>query len=89
MSRLYLSTQNGTTDTDEVLDVEDALNNTFVLVGRSSGDWDGANAGSADMAAMKLDIDGNLLWKWQVGALRQNSNRPAALEVSDRVAQNE
>ncbi|CAN0472667.1 unnamed protein product, partial [Laminaria digitata] len=68
MSRLYLSAQDGTTEDDKVYDVEDALNNTFVLVGNSFGDWDGASAGSADMTAIKLDIDGNLLWKWQVGA---------------------
>lgn len=37
-----------------------------VLAGSTNGDWNAANAGDDDFAACKLDVDGTLLWKWQV-----------------------
>lgn len=36
-----------------------------VLAGTTWGDWNGTNKGDSDFAACKLDINGNLLWKWQ------------------------
>lgn len=38
---------------------------SVVLAGSTSGDWQGNNLGKSDFAAVKLDADGNLLWKWQ------------------------
>lgn len=42
---------------------------SVVLGGMTKGDWDGVNVGEGtqDMVAVRLDADGNLLWKWQVG----------------------
>lgn len=60
------SVQDGTNGNDKVLDVANGLNNTFVLVGTSFGNWNGTNAGRGDMVASKLDIHGDVLWKWQV-----------------------
>lgn len=37
-----------------------------VLAGYSSGNWNGFAPGQADWAAIKLDADGNELWRWQV-----------------------
>lgn len=41
-------------------------NSTAVLVGRTNESWGSPNAGGDDMVVVKLDIDGNLLWTWQV-----------------------
>lgn len=37
-----------------------------VLSGRCEGYWNTASAGALDFAAVKLDADGNELWRWQV-----------------------
>lgn len=42
---------------------------SVVLAGRTSGNWSGTNAGSVDMAAVKLDAEGDIVWKWQVNQL--------------------
>lgn len=60
------SAQDGTNETDVFSDAVNGLNDTFVIVGHSTGDWNGKNSGSGDMIATKLDIDGNVLWRWQV-----------------------
>ncbi|CAN0524899.1 unnamed protein product, partial [Scytosiphon promiscuus] len=35
---------------------------SVLLVGDTSGNWTGVNAGSFDFAAVKLDASGNELW---------------------------
>lgn len=39
---------------------------SVVVAGQTDGDWDIPNLGHGDMAAFKLDVDGTLLWRWQV-----------------------
>lgn len=37
-----------------------------VLVGRTDGDWEGANAGGTDVAVSKLSVDnGAAIWRYQ------------------------
>lgn len=46
-----------------------AVNGSVVMAGYTSGDWDGeVHAGGDDFAAVKLDADGNEVWRWQVGS---------------------
>ena len=58
--------QDGTDDYDFVRTAVATINGTFVLAGSTSGDWNGSNVGDRDFAALKLDADGNVIWKWQV-----------------------
>ena len=58
--------QDGTADNDYANTAVATINGTFVLAGITYGDWNGANAGDRDFAALKLDADGNVIWKWQV-----------------------
>lgn len=39
-----------------------------MLVGSTSGDWDGENAGFTDYAAVNIDTDGKEVWRWQASA---------------------
>lgn len=39
---------------------------SIVLAGYTSGAWADTNKGPNDFAAIKLDSDGNEIWKWQV-----------------------
>ena len=46
---------------------------SMVVVGRTDGDWDGVNAGSTDdvigtddCIAVRLDADGEEIWRYQV-----------------------
>lgn len=64
---LCLVEQDGTSSTDR----PDAIaavgtDGSIVLAGWTSGDWDAANEGDGDFAAVKLDADGVQLWTWQV-----------------------
>lgn len=37
-----------------------------LFAGTTFGDWVQVSVGSWDFAAMKMDVDGNVLWTWQV-----------------------
>lgn len=37
-----------------------------MISGYTEGDLSGTNAGETDFVAVKLDPDGNVLWRWQV-----------------------
>ena len=37
-----------------------------MLVGRTRGDFVGTDQGLNDFAAVELDINGTVLWRWQV-----------------------
>ncbi len=39
---------------------------SVVLVGATTGAWDGVMTGISDFAAVALDEDGLELWRWQV-----------------------
>lgn len=72
--------QYGTSGSDKIRDAANGLNNTFVAVGISFGNWSGTNAGSGDMVATKLDINGDVLWKWQV-----RSRKPYTISKPDKL----
>ena len=38
----------------------------MVLAGQTDGSWNATSAGVSDWAAMKLDANGAVVWKWQV-----------------------
>ena len=42
---------------------------TTVFAGFTEGSWISANFGGKDFAASKLNVNGTLLWKWQVTAV--------------------
>lgn len=44
-----------------------AEDSSVVVSGYSRGSYGAVNAGSADFVAVKLDPNGTVLWKWQVG----------------------
>lgn len=78
------STQNGTSADGWWEDAANGLNNTFVVVGTSGGDWNGANAGGSDFIAAEMDTHGNVLWRWQVNSGETcTQNKPAMLKVSN------
>lgn len=59
--------QGGTTEDDTLTAVAvNQVDGSMVFAGKTDGDWGKENAGKSDFVAMKLDIDGNLLWRWQV-----------------------
>lgn len=65
----YRSTtlQNGTDDDDFLTAATMAADGSSVFFGGyTTGDWYGTNAGAEDFAALQLDADGTVLWKWQV-----------------------
>ena len=61
--------QNGTDEKEEIFAEVVGDDGSVVLAGHTYGNWtDGAHGGEedADFAAVKLDVDGNELWRWQV-----------------------
>lgn len=70
--RLFLSLpmleniQDGTAGVDNATDLALVEDGSAVLSGSTTGDWNVTNLGGTDFAALKLDADGELLWKWQV-----------------------
>lgn len=63
---IFVLEQGGTNDAEELNASVMVTDGSVVLAGWTLGNWDGTNAGSYDCAAVKLDVDGNVLWKWQV-----------------------
>ena len=66
--------QDGTDANEWWEDTANGLNSTFVVVGHSLGNWAGTKAGELgdmDFIAAKLDIHGNVLWRWQVNSGKQ------------------
>ena len=60
------SGQNGTLEDDHLEGVVLESTGTHVFYGITRGDWSGTNAGGYDWAALKVDAQGDILWKWQV-----------------------
>ena len=61
--------QNGTDEREEIRAAAVGEDGSVVLAGYSYGNWSGASAGdtrNADFVAVKLDVDGKELWRWQV-----------------------
>ena len=61
------STQIGGDATDSPLGVSVAPDGSVYVSGFTEGDFASANAGSADVFLLKLDADGNELWRQQFG----------------------
>lgn len=59
--------QGGTNGSDRLRAAVTGPDGSFILAGYTSGNWDGTNSGDEDFAALKLDADGTVRWKWQVG----------------------
>ena len=58
--------QDGTSDVDYIRTVVATGGGSTVLAGYTYGSWNGSNNGLDDFAAVKLDVDGTVEWKWQV-----------------------
>ena len=62
----FLFGQDGTEAFDSISAVVVGNDDSIVLAGYSCGNWSGISVGRADFAAVRLDADGNELWRWQV-----------------------
>lgn len=71
---LVLYGQDGTPELDCISAAVIGEDESVVLAGYSSGNWNGTVMGGADCTAVKLDADGKELWRWQVSN-RQHSSR--------------
>ena len=54
-------------DESRIVFVED--DESVVLIGHTHGLWSGKSYGDVDLAAVKLDVNGGELWRWQVTTL--------------------
>lgn len=45
-----------------------------ILGGHTYGDWSTTNAGWLDFMVVKLDVDGSVLWEWQVRMISIDRN---------------
>lgn len=52
--------------------------NSFVLAGFTTGGWNGdsSGSGSSDFAAVKIDVSGDVVWRFQVCARLRRSAEP-------------
>lgn len=80
VSRTYVSlsekqSQDGGDGFDRLNAVAMTEDGSCVLAGYTSGEWGGQhNLGGNDFAAVKLDANGIVLWRWQVPrSLHENS----------------
>ncbi|CAM9911095.1 unnamed protein product, partial [Sphacelaria rigidula] len=64
--------QGGSQSSDRLHAAAMGLDGSVILAGQTSGDWNGSNAGVTDFAALKLDADGVLQWRWQSGTTVQD-----------------
>ena len=67
--------QDGTTGNDVIYTAIATVDGSAVLAGYTAGLWNGTTNSSDDFAAVKLDSNGTVQWRWQVGEER-NSPRP-------------
>lgn len=58
--------QEGTTENDSISAAAAGDDGSVVLVGSTFGNWSATNKGDADYAAVKLDSDGDVMWRLQV-----------------------
>lgn len=67
-NRVYcaLVRKEGTSGDDLVYALAMMDDGSTILAGSTGGDWNGTNLGGQDFAASKLDVNGNLIWTWQV-----------------------
>lgn len=58
--------QSGTNEDEEINGVAAGSDGYVVLCGYTRGNWSGSNDGNWDLAAVKLNEDGQELWRLQV-----------------------
>lgn len=64
--------QEGSTESDFMKAAATFDDGAVVLAGYTSGDWHTRTNGGDDFAAIKLDTDGSVLWKWQVDGFKSH-----------------
>lgn len=58
--------QGGTPEFDGSRGIFPQDDESVVLIGNTGGVWSNASSGVVDIAAVKLDVNGQQLWRWQV-----------------------
>ena len=58
--------QEGSAEVDLLWGAATGDNGSVILVGTTYGNWSETNQGGGDFAAVKLDANGSVLWRWQV-----------------------
>lgn len=58
--------QEGSTVWDRVHGAAALSAGGVILAGYSKGNWSGMNKGLEDFTAVELDLNGTVLWRWQV-----------------------
>ncbi|CAN0213505.1 unnamed protein product [Ascophyllum nodosum] len=71
--------QGGTNSSDVWYGLSVSEDGSVVLAGQTDGSWNATSAGVSDWAAMKLDAEGTVVWKWQDGGAGKDYLRGAAL----------
>ncbi|CAM9572083.1 unnamed protein product [Ascophyllum nodosum] len=56
--------QDGTNSSDGWDGLAIGVDGSVVLAGKTQGSWNATSAGDNDWAAMKLDAEGKVVWKW-------------------------
>lgn len=64
--------QDGTSENDGISTAVATGDGSAVLAGFTYGLWNGTTDGSYDFAAVKLDANGTVQWRWQVGEERDS-----------------
>lgn len=65
-TRTSFALQTGTLADDSIRGAAIGSNGTYVFAGNTRGDLNGTNAGSYDRGAFKIDVEGDIVWTWQV-----------------------
>lgn len=71
--------QDGTGNFDSFQAAVPTGDGSAVLAGVTFGSWNGTNAGSGDFAAVKLDTNGTVDWRWQVSEELDSPGPPSSL----------
>lgn len=65
--------QEGSEGSDFLTDAAAVADGGVVVTGYYNGTWNGeTSSGETDFAAVKLDSDGDVVWRWQVNYKRSN-----------------
>ena len=62
----FVVLQDGTEENDIIYAAAGADDGSIIIAGYTSFSYEDVNAGSGDFVAVKIDGDGNTVWKWQV-----------------------
>lgn len=71
----HIVEQEGTDDSDKMHAIAMGKDGSVVLAGSTDGNWNAhPSDGTHDFAAVKLDVDGNVLWRWRVNKNPHNTH---------------